>query len=100
MYFPANIYLFKVNNRNTEKRCEIYSKLTIKTPERRQFFSFSIVDFEQVKARWLTTFQVYRNQNTFMIIPPLIIAVFENNLSWFGSEVLRSSVECCLIDSI
>ena len=33
--FPANIYLFKVNNSNIRKRCEIYSKLTIKTPERR-----------------------------------------------------------------
>ena len=33
---PANIYLFKVNKRNTRKRCEICSKLTIKTPERRQ----------------------------------------------------------------
>ena len=33
--FPANIYLCKVNNRNTKKRCEICSKLTIKTPERR-----------------------------------------------------------------
>ena len=31
----ANIYLFKVNNRNTRKRCEICSKSTIKTPERR-----------------------------------------------------------------
>ena len=30
----ANIYLFKVNNRNTKKRCEICSELTIKTPER------------------------------------------------------------------
>ena len=28
--FPANIYLFKVNNRNTRKSCEICSKLTIK----------------------------------------------------------------------
>ena len=35
---PANIYLFKVNNRNTRTRCEICSKLTIKTPERRQNF--------------------------------------------------------------
>ena len=26
---PANIYLFKVNNRNTRKRCEIYSKLDV-----------------------------------------------------------------------
>ena len=31
----ANIYLFKVNQRNTSKRCETCSKLTIKTPERR-----------------------------------------------------------------
>ena len=33
---PANIYLFKVNNRNTIKRCEICSELTIKTTERRR----------------------------------------------------------------
>ena len=32
----ANIYLFKVKNRVPRKRCEICSKLTIKTPERRQ----------------------------------------------------------------
>ena len=32
---PAGIYLFKVNNRNTRTRCEICSKLIIKTPERR-----------------------------------------------------------------
>ena len=31
--FPANTYLFKVNNRNTRKRCEICSKLTIKISE-------------------------------------------------------------------
>ena len=30
--FPANIHLFKDNNRNTRKRCEC-SKLTVKTPE-------------------------------------------------------------------
>ena len=28
---PAGIFLFKVNNRNTRTRCEICSKLTIKT---------------------------------------------------------------------
>ena len=32
---PAGNYIFKVNNRNTRTRCEICSKLTIKTPERR-----------------------------------------------------------------
>ena len=34
---PANIYLFKVNNRNIGKRSEIYSRLTIKIPERRDW---------------------------------------------------------------
>ena len=33
---PADIYLFKVNNRNARKRCGICSTLTIKTPERCQ----------------------------------------------------------------
>ena len=32
---PANIYLLKFNNKNTRRRCEKCSKLTIKTPERR-----------------------------------------------------------------
>ena len=32
MIFPAGIYLLKVNNRNGETRCEIYSKLIIKRP--------------------------------------------------------------------
>ena len=32
---PVGIYLLKVYKRNTRARCEIYSKLTIKTPERR-----------------------------------------------------------------
>ena len=33
--FPAGTYLLKVNNRNTSTWCEIYSKLTIKTPRHR-----------------------------------------------------------------
>ena len=67
--FPADIYLFKVKNGNTRKRCEIYSKLTIKTPERRLFGVFivnfesifvpssivSIVDFDQVNVSWFAS---------------------------------------------
>ena len=30
---PANMCLFKINNRNNRKRCEICSKVTIKTAE-------------------------------------------------------------------
>ena len=33
---PANMYLYKVNNRNTTKKCKICSKLTMKAPEQRQ----------------------------------------------------------------
>ena len=60
--FPANIYLFKVNKRNTEKDGGICSKLTIKTPERGAFItltyftaitSVSIVDLEQANKYWL-----------------------------------------------
>ena len=42
-FIPASIYLHKVNNRNTRKRCEICSKLTIKTPERRHWLRFDYV---------------------------------------------------------
>ena len=37
--YPASIYMFKVNNKNTTTRCEICSKLTIKTrrPEHRHW---------------------------------------------------------------
>ena len=48
--YPANIYLFKANNRNTRKRCEICSKLTTKTPERCHWrrSGVFIVNFEHV----------------------------------------------------
>ena len=47
---PAGIYLFKVNNRNTRTGCEICSKLTINTPERRQWrrSGVFIVKFEHI----------------------------------------------------
>ena len=35
---PAGNYMFKVNNKNTRTRCEICSKLTIKTPELASFW--------------------------------------------------------------
>ena len=61
-FCPTGIYLLKVTNRNTRTRCEISSKLTIKTPERCQWTYFtpcsnvSIVNFEQVNAGWGRTF--------------------------------------------
>ena len=39
---PANIYLFKVSNRNTRKRCETCAKLTIKTSIRTLLFTVNV----------------------------------------------------------
>ena len=55
------IYLLKVKNRNTRRRCEICSKLKIKTPERRHCHCsiVSIVSFEHVIVRWAA--ELYEN---------------------------------------
>ena len=44
------IYLHKVNNRNNRTRCEVCSKLIIKTPERRHWrrSGVFIVNFEHI----------------------------------------------------
>ena len=36
-FYPTGIYLLKVDNRNSRTRCEIWSKLALKTPERRHW---------------------------------------------------------------
>ena len=48
--FLANIYLFKVNIKNTRIMSEIYSELTINTSERYQWYcsDIFIVNFEQI----------------------------------------------------
>ena len=70
---PANIYLFKVNNKNTRKSCEICSKLTTKTLEWRltssgvftvnfeHIFSVSIAHFRQVDISWVKFSEVVTN---------------------------------------
>ena len=47
--------MLKVNNRNTRARCEICSKLTIKTPKRRHWrrSGVFIVNFEHVNTGWV-----------------------------------------------
>ena len=47
---PVGNYMFTVNNRNTRTGCEIYSKLTIKTPERHHWrhSGVFIVNFKHI----------------------------------------------------
>ena len=42
IHYQVNIYLSKVNNKNTGKKCEICSKLTIKTLEERHWRVFIV----------------------------------------------------------
>ena len=56
--FPANIYLFKVNNRSSRKRCEIYSKLYFEHIYRcipHLFLVFLFANFEQIYVSWFPT---------------------------------------------
>ena len=55
---PVGIYLLKVNNRNTRRRYEICSKLTINTPARRQWHHSGafIVNFEDI-SRFFVDFE-------------------------------------------
>ena len=48
--------MLKVNDRNTRSRYEICSKLTIKTPEQRQWrrSGVSVVNFEHISHRVLS----------------------------------------------
>ena len=59
---PRNVYLLKVKNRNTRKRCEICSKIAINTPERGRYVSLYEwnISFQWVKKRrWLALHSKY-----------------------------------------
>ena len=56
---PSGNYVFKVYNRNTRTRCEICSKLTIKTAERRQWKQ------TQPKSNLQKTVMLYRANRSF-----------------------------------
>ena len=88
LIFPERfiIYLFKVNDRNTIRRCEICSKLTIKILDWHQwhrsgvfivdfehishvfhFFIVSIVNFKQVNVSWESreeSLAIFRTNNS------------------------------------
>ena len=55
---PANIYLFKVNNKNSRKMSEICSKLIIKAPEQRYLLLsvFFTVNFEHISVHFYCYF--------------------------------------------
>ena len=66
LYLLCGIYLPKVKNRSTRTRCEICSKLTIKTPERRQWrrSSVSIVNFQRIIAGWVLPLSIHEKYSS------------------------------------
>ena len=66
--YPANICLFQVNNRNTRKRCEICSKLTIKILERRHCYYIPPPHFTNI----LLWYSIY--YDPFIMIHSIIMA--------------------------
>ena len=63
---PANIYLFKVNNKNTSEKSEICSKLTLKTLEQRHWLRsvVFIVNFKHISHLSLVFLLLTLNQQT------------------------------------
>ena len=64
---PASIYLFEVNNKSSRNICEICSKLTIKTPERRHWrrSGVFIVSFEHISHFFLVFLLLNLNKLTY-----------------------------------
>ena len=59
-YYPPGIYLLKVNDRNTRTRCEMCSKLGIKTPEQRKWctffgWKFALIYFSRIFREYIFT---------------------------------------------
>ena len=77
--FPVKIYLLKVNNRDTTKRCKISSKLIIKTPERRHWrrSNVFIVNFEHNSHLFLT----------------FLLLTEHESISWVGTNCVREIIK-------
>ena len=65
--YPVNMYLFKVNNSNTRKRCDTYLKITIKARERchRSLSGIFFVDFEIITHPFLMLLLLTLNKQMF-----------------------------------
>ena len=88
---PAGNYLFKFNNRNTITRCEIYSKITIKTRKRRQWrrSGVFVVPFKHIVLEFTTCSEVF------------IVNFQQVNAGWEVEDYDLSSLVCrgkkCLV---
>ena len=73
-FFSADNYMSKVNNRNTRKRCEICSKLTIKIPERRHWRRTGIFIVKACARYFLSKFYFSPNDSPLKAMKLLFIS--------------------------
>ena len=93
-YILASIYLFKVKNRNKRKKRWIYSKLTIKAPEKKSMRSFCCF------YRWLWThFTPFPNVSITKIeqVNACWDVEISESFNWFLHNRQRSSHQRCSI---
>ena len=105
-YHPVNNYVFKVNNRNTRKRCEISSRLTTNTPEWRHwrcsgvfianfehishFYRVSILNFEQVNVSWAVNSEQNSTLNSSQYLEITFISqIFKILLNFWSSLTIN-----------
>ena len=89
--------MFKVIKRYTIKRCEICSKLTIKTPERRRWRRSDVfnVNFEHV-SRFFLVFIL------FTLNKQILAGYFRNSFSFFShilAKMFLMALACCWVAS-
>ena len=108
MTFLSGFYLFKVNNRNTRTKWEIYSNLLIKTPvwyvyhwfhiDFKHYSCDSIVDFEEVNN---TLILLYISNERALLFKELFrktscqsfqIKTFSNQEDFTWQEIWRTSI--------
>ena len=92
---PAGNNLFKVNSRNTRTRCEICSKLKIKTPEWRQWrrSGFFIVNFEHM-SHLVVVFLLLtlsRQMPARKSLLRVMILIIRNSCSYYSTKALSKT---------
>ena len=90
-FLSAGIYLLKFNSRNIRTRCEICSKLTIKTPEQHQRFGVFIVNFEHISHLVLVSPLLTLNKYlpTHLVLVSLLLTLNKYLPAWLRVENFR-----------
>ena len=79
----AKIYLFKVSRRNSRKRCDICSKLTINTPERRHLvIQDEILGDYNIIPPTVMLYQIFKRFLIDFRHSIFLVEVFNDGLGW------------------